>query len=168
LQGVLKKFFRITLIRSPWPALAASQSLPNRFAGSTRCHALRVMLLLSARAVAYYRTGDVDTAKRLAAEAGHRDHLDPDADFGVPATNALHAYNIVLGEKTPTTAPGVTTVATEQLASMLEHGKPLVVDTMDASWYRSVPERSDSISTATRSARPTTQRSNASRRSCAN
>jgi hypothetical protein len=33
----------------------------------------------------------------------------------------------------------VTTVNTEQLASMLETQKPLVIDTMDSSWYRSVP-----------------------------
>jgi hypothetical protein len=33
----------------------------------------------------------------------------------------------------------VTTVNTEQLASMLNTQKPLVIDTMDASWYRSIP-----------------------------
>ena len=122
--------------------------------------------------MAYFRTGDVETAKRLAAEfnarfpfetwrarfpddpnsetqrnqyrsiqealkaAGVRDHLDPDADFGVAPDNVLHED---LEGKTPTSAPGVTTVSTEQLASMLEIEKPLVIDTMDASWYRSVP-----------------------------
>jgi adenylate cyclase len=122
--------------------------------------------------VAYFRTGDVETAKRLAAElntrfpfdtwrvhtpdapesetdrnryrslqdalkaAGSRDHLDPDADFGIAPENVLHED---LEGKTPTTAPGVTTVSTEQLASMLKTQKPLVIDTMDASWYRSVP-----------------------------
>jgi hypothetical protein len=132
----------------------------------------RIRYLLSLRAVAYYRTGDVDTAKRLVTElkeqypfdtwrgyspndpdnqldrekfqsyqnalkaAGHRDHLDPDADFGVPPDDVLHLY---WEGKTPTTAPGVTTLTTEQLAAMLEHDKPLVIDTMDASWYRSVP-----------------------------
>jgi class 3 adenylate cyclase/TolB-like protein len=132
----------------------------------------RVKSLLSSRAVAYYRTGDVDTAKRLVTElkerypfdtwrwyspnnpdnqtereefqsyqnalkaAGHRDHLDPDTDFGVPPDDTLHMY---LEGKTPTTAPGVTTVTTEQLGAMLEHDKPLVIDTMDATWYRSVP-----------------------------
>ena len=122
--------------------------------------------------MAYFRTGDVETAKRLAAElnarfpfetwrarspddpdseternqfrsiqealkaAGSRDHLDPDADFGVAPDNVLHEY---FEGKTPTTAPGVTTVNTEQLASMLKTQKPLVIDTMGASWYRSVP-----------------------------
>ena len=33
----------------------------------------------------------------------------------------------------------MTTVNTEQLASMLNTQKPLVIDTMDASWYRSIP-----------------------------
>jgi hypothetical protein len=68
--------------------------------------------------------------------AGNVDHLDPDADFGVPPDDVLHRS---LKGKTPTTAPGVTTVSTEQLASMVEHEKPLVIDTMDATWYRSVP-----------------------------
>jgi adenylate cyclase len=132
----------------------------------------RVRLLLPMRIVGYYRTGDVDTAKRLAAEAaqryplgtlrgafpadpdsetnvrqvrsfqdalravGFRDHNDPEADFGVPSDDVLHAG---FEGKTPTAAPGVTTVSTEQLAAMLEHEKPLVIDTMDSSWYRSVP-----------------------------
>src|SRR5262249_50393157 len=39
----------------------------------------------------------------------------------------------------PTTAPGVTTVSTEQFAAILETGKSLVIDTMENSWYRSVP-----------------------------
>jgi hypothetical protein len=68
--------------------------------------------------------------------AGLRDHLDPDADFGVAPDAVLHS---AFKFGTPTTAPGVTTVGTEQLAAMLEHDKPLVIDTMDSSWYRSVP-----------------------------
>ena len=133
----------------------------------------RESLLLSQRVVAHFGTGDVETARRLAAElnarfsfatwrarspnmpnsetdrnrfriiqealkaAGVRDHLDPDADFGVASGDVLHGD--YLEGKTPTTAPGVTTVSTEQLASMLEAQKPLVIDTMVASWYRSVP-----------------------------
>jgi class 3 adenylate cyclase/TolB-like protein len=143
----------------------------------------RIRQLLFVRAVGYYRTGEVDTAKRLAKElndrfpfdtwrehfpddpdsetvreqtqsvrdalkaAGNRDHLDPNADFGVPPDDVLHLYS---EGKTPTTAPGVTTIDTEQLASMLEQlhpsccylgqrDKPLMIDTMDSSWYRSVP-----------------------------
>ena len=68
--------------------------------------------------------------------AGNRDHLDPEADFGVPPDEVLHGG---FGGKTPMTAPGVTTVSTEQLAAMLETEKPLVIDTMDSTWYRSVP-----------------------------
>jgi TolB-like protein/DNA-binding winged helix-turn-helix (wHTH) protein len=133
---------------------------------------LRVRLLLSARAVAYFRTGQVDTAKRLVVqlngrypydtwrayspndpdserereqirsyqdalkEAGHRDHLDPDVDFSVTPDDVLHSE---LEAGTPTMAPGVTTLNTERLAAMLNNEKPLVIDTMDASWYRSVP-----------------------------
>ena len=142
--------------------MAAPGSLPS----------LREKLLLGRRAVAYFRIGDVETAKRLAAElnarfpfetwrarypddpdseternryrsiqealkaAGSRDHLDPNADFGVAPDNVLHENSE--GE-TPTTAPGVTTVNTEQLASMLKTQTPLVIDTMDGSWHRSVP-----------------------------
>jgi TolB-like protein/DNA-binding winged helix-turn-helix (wHTH) protein len=68
--------------------------------------------------------------------AGIRDHLDPSVDFGVAADDVLHSDP---EEKTPTTAPGVTTVSTEQLAAMLETGKPLVIDDMENSWHRSVP-----------------------------
>ena len=68
--------------------------------------------------------------------AGNRDHLDPEVDFGVAPDNVLHEY---LVGKTPTTAPGVTTLSTERLARMLENEKPLVIDTMSFSWHRSVP-----------------------------
>jgi hypothetical protein len=68
--------------------------------------------------------------------SGSRDHLDPDADFGVAPDAVLHSY---FEYGTPRTAPGVTTVGTDQLATMLEDEKPLVIDTMDSSWYRSVP-----------------------------
>jgi hypothetical protein len=143
-------------------AMAAPGDLPS----------YRARDLLAARAVAYYRTGDIDTARRLVAElnerypyitwrtvapndpdsetdrqqtrsyqdvlkaAGARDHLDPDADFGVAPDAVLHAsYEY----RTPTTAPGVTTVGTDQFAAMREEKKPLVIDTMDSSWYWSVP-----------------------------
>jgi adenylate cyclase len=68
--------------------------------------------------------------------AGSRDHLDPDADFGVAPDDALH-WELEL--KTPTTAPGVMTVNTERLAAMLAAEKPLVIDTMYGTWWRSVP-----------------------------
>jgi adenylate cyclase len=68
--------------------------------------------------------------------AGQRDHLNAAVDFGVTPDNVLHD-NLV--GKTPTTAPGVTTLSTEQLGRMLENEKPLVIDTMSLSWHRSVP-----------------------------
>ena len=143
-------------------AMAAPGSLPL----------YREQILLARRAAAYFRTGEVEIAKRLVAElndrfpfetwrarapnnpdsgmdreqfrsiqealkaAGDRDHLDPDADFGVVPDDALHEPWV---GRTPTTAPGVTTVDTERVASMLENEKPLVIDTMSNSWYRSVP-----------------------------
>ena len=78
--------------------------------------------------------------------AGNRDHLDPDADFGVAPDKVLHED--YFEGKTPTTAPGVTTMNTEQLASMLKTQQPLVIDTMDASWTARSAERSASISVA--------------------
>jgi tetratricopeptide (TPR) repeat protein len=75
--------------------------------------------------------------QRALQAAGNRDHLDPKVDFGVSPDDVLHEY---LVEETPTTAPGVTTLSTEQLARMLESEKPLVIDTMSFSWHRSVPE----------------------------
>jgi hypothetical protein len=41
-------------------------------------------------------------------------------------------------QKTPMTVGGLKTVMTEQLAAMLESSNPLVIDTMENSWYRSV------------------------------
>ncbi|MBV8520727.1 MAG: tetratricopeptide repeat protein, partial [Acetobacteraceae bacterium] len=143
-------------------ALAAAGSLPP----------YRISAMLKFRIVGAYRTGDVETAERLAQRlndefplstwrsnapddpdsevnreqmlsaqralkaAGVRDHLDPETDFGVAPTDVLQQS--YLG-KTPTTAPGVTTINTEQLAQMLEAKKPLVIDTMSATWHRSVP-----------------------------
>ena len=60
--------------------------------------------------------------------AGMCDHIDPDG--------VLHEG--FYGE-TPTTAPDVTTVGTEQLAAMLQGQKPLGIDAMVATWYHSVP-----------------------------
>jgi tetratricopeptide (TPR) repeat protein len=143
-------------------AIAASGDLPS----------YRVEGLLAARAVAYYRTGALDTAQRLVAElnaryptstwrvvapsdpgsqtqrqqarsfqdalraSGCRDRLDPEADFGVAYDGVLHPYP---ESGTPKTAPGVTTVGTDQLVAMLDGKKPLVIDTMNHSWYRTVP-----------------------------
>jgi tetratricopeptide (TPR) repeat protein len=68
--------------------------------------------------------------------AGMREHVDPDEDFGVAPEDVLH---LEFEGKTATTAPGVTTVSTERLAEMLEHDKPLVIDSMTLTWHRSIP-----------------------------
>jgi TolB-like protein len=77
----------------------------------------------------------IESFQRGLRAAGGRDHLDPNADCGVTPDDALHED---LPGKTPTAAPGVTTVSTEQLSRMLENEKPQVIDTMSRSWYRSV------------------------------
>jgi adenylate cyclase len=134
--------------------------------------AWRLDYLTTLRVVAYARSGDLTTAKRLAQElndrdafntwrayspddpesprshelqsfvdalrtAGVRDHVDADADFGVAPDDVLHEE---FYGKTPTTAPGVTTVGTAQLADMLQDQKPLVIDTMKNTWLRSIPD----------------------------
>jgi TolB-like protein/tetratricopeptide (TPR) repeat protein len=59
--------------------------------------------------------------------AGIRDHADEDADFGLPSDSLLHTdYEA----PTPTTAPGVRTIRTTDLANMVEQRKPLVLDTI--------------------------------------
>jgi TolB-like protein/DNA-binding winged helix-turn-helix (wHTH) protein len=71
--------------------------------------------------------------------AGVRDHLDAETDFGVPPDEVSLRFDPFWPDKTPTAAPGVTTIRTEQLAAMLAHDKPLVIDTMSRTWYRSIP-----------------------------
>jgi TolB-like protein/DNA-binding winged helix-turn-helix (wHTH) protein len=68
--------------------------------------------------------------------AGLRDHADEDADFGVPADGLLH--DEVAG-RTPTAAPGGTTIRTPELVRLLAEASPLVIDTVSNSWGRSIP-----------------------------
>ena len=68
--------------------------------------------------------------------AGLPGYSVPGPDWGVPPDDVLHKE---FEGKTPAAAPGVITVNTEQLAAMLERDKPLVIDTMEATWYRSIP-----------------------------
>jgi adenylate cyclase len=68
--------------------------------------------------------------------AGERDHADEDADFGVPPDRALHGR---LAGYTPTTAPGVRTIRTPDLAQLLAKVRPLVIDTVSNSWGQSIP-----------------------------
>ena len=67
--------------------------------------------------------------------AGNRDHADEQADASLPPDDVLHAdYEA----PTPTVAPGVRTIRTQDLAVLLERSKPLVVDVIP--WGRSVPK----------------------------
>jgi adenylate cyclase len=67
--------------------------------------------------------------------AGIRDHADEQADANLPPDDVLHADHEA---PTPTVAPGVSTIRTQELAVLLERRKPLVVDVIP--WGRSVPE----------------------------
>ncbi len=67
---------------------------------------------------------------------GLRDHADEDADSGVAADDKLHPD---LAGLTPTTAPGATTIKTTELVPFLAERKPVVIDTVNYSWGRSIP-----------------------------
>lgn len=68
--------------------------------------------------------------------AGLRDHADEDADFGVTAAHDLEKNGF---GRTPTTAPGITTLRTTDLVALLAQSKPLVIDTIDSG--HSIPVR---------------------------
>ena len=68
--------------------------------------------------------------------AGERDHADEDADFGVPADDALHSE---AAGRTPTSAPGATTIRTPELARLLAEARPVVIDAVWYSWGLSIP-----------------------------
>jgi len=67
---------------------------------------------------------------------GLRDHADEDADFGVAPDAQLH---LTIQGRTPLNAPGVTTIRTDDLSSMLETSKPLIMDTLWNFMDRSLP-----------------------------
>ena len=56
--------------------------------------------------------------------AGLRDHVEEDADAGVPDTAELHADAF---GSTPLSAPGATTIRTDRLQHLLEDGHPVVL-----------------------------------------
>jgi len=68
--------------------------------------------------------------------AGERDHADEDADVGVPADDRLHGE---AAGPTPTIAPGIRTIRTNAVASLLSGARPVVIDTLTYSWGRSIP-----------------------------
>lgn len=68
--------------------------------------------------------------------AGHRDHAEPDEDYGVASDDRLHGDLVGL---TPMTVPGTTTILTSELEALLADRHPLVIDTMLYSWGHSIP-----------------------------
>jgi TolB-like protein/tetratricopeptide (TPR) repeat protein len=67
--------------------------------------------------------------------AGMRDHADEDADPGIASDDVLHTdYDA----PTPTTAPGVRTIRTSDLAKLIDQRKPLVLDASPP-WGMSIP-----------------------------
>jgi adenylate cyclase len=68
--------------------------------------------------------------------AGHRDHAEADADYGVPSDDRLRGDLVGL---TPMAVPGATTIVTTELQTLLAERNPLVVDTMLYSWGHSIP-----------------------------
>ena len=68
--------------------------------------------------------------------AGHRDHADEDADFGVASDDSLPED---LGRPTPTSVPGATTIHTAQLQRLLTEHKPIIIDPMMYWSGRSLP-----------------------------
>jgi adenylate cyclase len=60
--------------------------------------------------------------------AGIRDHANEDADFGLPADDALHTN---YRAPTPTTLPGAQIIRTPDLVKLREQRKPLVIDTIN-------------------------------------
>jgi adenylate cyclase len=67
---------------------------------------------------------------------GERDHAEEDADFGVAPGGELHADQYGF---TPKTAPGVTTIRTTDLQSLLTDRKPLVITTGNWPSRHSIP-----------------------------
>lgn len=68
--------------------------------------------------------------------AGHRDHAEEAADFGVVSDGDLHHSLYGL---TPMTTPGAMTIRTAELERLLAERKPIVLDPLLYSWGRSIP-----------------------------
>jgi TolB-like protein/DNA-binding winged helix-turn-helix (wHTH) protein len=80
--------------------------------------------------------GQIERFQAALRLAGHRDHAEEDADFGVPADGRLRQG---LAGLTPTTVPGATTIRTAELQRLLAERQPIVIDPMMYSWGRSIP-----------------------------
>jgi hypothetical protein len=68
--------------------------------------------------------------------AGHRDHAEEDADFGIVSEPALRRE---LAGPTPTSVPGAKLIRTAELERLLATRKLLVIDPLLYSWGRSLP-----------------------------
>jgi adenylate cyclase len=68
--------------------------------------------------------------------AGLRDHAEEDADFGVSPDDMLREDPIGF---TPKSAPGVATILTADLRTLLAAQQPIIIDTTLYSWGRSIP-----------------------------
>jgi adenylate cyclase len=80
-------------------------------------------------------TAWIDQLRGGLRQAGIRDHVKEDEDFGLPADDVLQTdYEA----RTPTTVPGARTIGTHDLAIMMEQRKPLVVDA-STPWGASIP-----------------------------
>lgn len=75
------------------------------------------------------RTGPVVAQRLYVAEglrlAGLRDHVDEDADAGVPSTGELHGEP---SGPTPTSVPGASVIRTDELQRLLVEDRPVVLD----------------------------------------
>jgi TolB-like protein/tetratricopeptide (TPR) repeat protein len=79
------------------------------------------------------QVGRFQAALRL---AGHRDHVEEDADFGVPADGTLRRNLVGL---TPAAVPGATTISTTALQRLLAERQPVVIDPQMYWWGRWIP-----------------------------
>jgi len=68
--------------------------------------------------------------------AGERDHADEDADFGVPADDALHSE---AAGRTPTSVPGAMTIHTAELVRLLADARPVVINAVTDTQVSSIP-----------------------------
>lgn len=70
--------------------------------------------------------------------AGLRDHLDEEADSGLPPDATMRDATRVDGP-TPMSVPGATTIRTAELQRILEEDKPLLLTTADPQYNPTIP-----------------------------
>ena len=114
-------------------AIAAAQALAgNLMAARQRAaEAVRLWPTITARSYFPFPMTSPDSVASVARMrdglrlAGIRDHADEDADPGLPADDVLRD---TYAAPTPIGAPGVRTIRTTELVTLLEQRKPLVLD----------------------------------------